>query len=221
MGRGVVKPPWAIELDDETSRGELKSGERVGVGEDGLEVGKHLGHRGMAGRRGRLRGRVPAQQEGADVTLAEEESAPESLPGAAAEPTAGVTGGVGQAVDDGALEETPQPPGGRTHASDGVGEPNADGAPATGACAAVRAKNPPGPDGFFAGRRRHRNRADSHDERACRPPGNADTPSTSVAERSRSSRRRCGKTSVDRPCSDPAPENRDCSAAEERGVEAG
>ena len=97
MGRHVVKPPWAIELDDETSpHGELKSGERVGVGEDGLKVGKHLGHRGMAGRRGRLRGRVPAQQEGSDVTLAEEESAPESLPGAAAEPTAGVTGGVGQ-----------------------------------------------------------------------------------------------------------------------------
>ena len=53
-----------FELDDETSRGVLKSGERVGVGEGGLEVGEDLGHGSMAGRRGRLRWRVSGSAGG-------------------------------------------------------------------------------------------------------------------------------------------------------------
>ena len=51
----------AIALDDETSHCVLKSGERVGVGEGGVEMGEDLGDGSVPGRRGRLRWRVPAQ----------------------------------------------------------------------------------------------------------------------------------------------------------------
>ena len=85
------------------------------------------------------------------MALAEAESSPESLPGSGAEPAADVACRSGDAVGDGALEEPPQQPGGRADASDCVGEPDAEGASATWAGAAVRAKDSPGPDGFFAG----------------------------------------------------------------------
>ena len=178
-GRDVQKTPWGrSESDHETLHGVLKGGERDGVGEGGVEVGEDLGHGRVPGRRGRLRWRVPAQEERADVALAENESSPESLPGSGTEPAADVACGVGDAVGNRALEEAPQPSGGDARASNFVGEPNADGPSATGARAAVRAKDSPGSDGFFAGRSRRHNRKDSHGERACRPRGSADTPST-------------------------------------------
>ena len=167
-----------VELDYEPSGSELKSFERIVIGEGGMKMGEDLGHGCVPGRRGRLgRRTTPPQQGGAEGALAEAEPSPESLPGSVTEPAADVACGVGDAVGDGALEETPQQPGGGTRSSDFVGEPNADGASATRAGAAVRAKNSSGSEGFFAGRSRRRNRADSHGERECRPHGSAGTPS--------------------------------------------
>ena len=55
------------------------------------------------------------------------------------------------AAGDGELEELPQSAGGQAEPSDFVGEPDAEGPPATGACIAVAAKDPPGAHGSFAG----------------------------------------------------------------------
>ena len=153
----------AIESEDEGSGGMLKSGERVGVGEGGFEMGEDLGDGPCREAVVDRRWRVPVQQEGADVALAEAEALPETLPGSVTEP-ADVARGGGDAVGDGALEEPPQQSGGQAQASDVVGEPDAEGASAPGAGGAVAAKDPPGPDGFFAGESRRRSRAESHAE---------------------------------------------------------
>lgn len=169
----------AITLDEEALHGVLTGGERVGVGEGGVKMDKDLGHGRVPGRGGRLgRWTTASQQSGADAALAEEESSPESLPGSGTEPTADGACGRSDAVGNDALQETPQQSSGHAHASDFVGAPDADGATATGTGVAVIAEDSPGPDGFFAGRSRHRSHADSHAEQACRPPGNADTAST-------------------------------------------
>jgi len=166
-----------VELDDETVQGVLKSGERVGVGEGGLKMGQHLGHGSVSDCSGGQRWRMPAQEKRADVALAEEESSPESLPGSGTEPAANNACGRGDAVGNDALQEPPQQSSGHAHASDFVDAPDADGVTATGTGVAVIAEDSPGPDGFFAGRSRHRSHADSHAERACRPPDSADTAS--------------------------------------------
>jgi len=117
------------------------------VGEGGLEVGEDVGGRLACGfrlRPGRRLGRRAAStQGGADLALGPVEPLPDALPGPNTALAAdGPTGG--QDTDgDGELEELPQSAGGEAEASDVVGEPDAEGPPATGPSMAVAAKDSP------------------------------------------------------------------------------
>ena len=101
---------------------------------------------------GRQFGRRAASQQGrADLALAQVEAFPDALPGPVAEMAVGGADGGEDAAGDGALEEPPQSAGGQAEPSDFVGEPDAEGPPATGPCIAVAAKDPPGADAFSPG----------------------------------------------------------------------
>ena len=120
-----------------------------GVGKGGQEMGEGVLGRSLGARQ--LGRRTARRQCRADVALCLVEAFPDALPGPVAEMT--VSGADGR--DDGAggsvLEESPQSAAGQAEASDFVGEPDAEGPPATAACIAVAAKDPPGALGLGAG----------------------------------------------------------------------
>ena len=157
----------------------LEGGDRaVGVGEGGLEMGEDLRGRlarGVRRRPGRQLGRRAASaQGGADLALCPVEAFPDALPGPVAELAIEGADGGEDAAGDGELEEPPQSAGGQAEPSDFVGEPDAEGPPATGACVAVAAKDPPGAHASFAGGCSRRIRTKSRAESACRRPCSAD-----------------------------------------------
>ena len=76
---------------------------------------------------------------------------PDALPGPIAQPGVDGADGGEQAAGDGALKEPPQSAGGEAEPADFVGEPDADGPPATGTRIAVAAKDPPGAERLSLG----------------------------------------------------------------------
>ncbi len=135
----------------------LEGGDRtVGIGEGGLEMGEYLRcrpGRGSGGRPGRQLGRrAPRRQCRADLALALVEAFPDALPGAVAEMAVGSADGFAYTFfRGGAFQKPPQTAGGQAESADFVGTPDAEGPPATRACIAVAAKDPPGADRFLPG----------------------------------------------------------------------
>ena len=86
-------------------------------------------------------------QGGTDVALCLVEALPDALPGAIAEPGVDGVAGGDHGAGDSELEEAPQGAGGEAEPADLVGEPDAEGPAAAGACVAVAAKDPPGSAG--------------------------------------------------------------------------
>ena len=115
---------------------------------DGRGLAPPAGARRLGRQLGR---RAPRRQCRADLALALVEAFPDALPGAVAEMAVGGADGGADAAGDGGLEEPPQAAGGQAEPSDLVGAPDAEGPPATGACIAVAAKDPPGAHGFSLG----------------------------------------------------------------------
>ena len=127
-------------------------------GRRGRRPGDERGHGRPAGVRGspaagRQFGRRAAAAEGrADLALAVVEAFPDALPGPVA--------AAGQSAARLAARMPPatacwrnchRARGGQAEASDFVGEPDAEGAPAAGSCVAVAAKDPPGAEGLSLG----------------------------------------------------------------------
>ena len=125
----------------------LEGGDRAsGVGEGGLEMSEDLRRRPVR-RFGRQFGRRAAcRQYGADLALAVVKAFPDALPGTVTATAVGGAAGRADAADDGGFEETPQRTGCQAQASDFVRHPDAEGPPATAACVAVAAEDPPGAD---------------------------------------------------------------------------
>jgi hypothetical protein len=126
----------------------LKGGDRaVGIGEGGSEMGEDM-CRGSACRFGRqIGGWAARRQRRANSALAQIESFPEALPGPVAAPAIGNNADRRRdAVGDGDLKESPQSAGGQASASDLVGEPDAEGPPATQAPIAIAAEDSPRAD---------------------------------------------------------------------------
>ena len=121
-----------------------------GVGEGGQEMGEDVLGRSLR-RPGQLGRRTARRQCRADLALSLVEAFPDALPGPVAEMTVGGADGGGDGAGGGVLEEAPQSAGGQAEASDFVGEPDAEGPPATAACIAVAAKDPPGALGLALG----------------------------------------------------------------------
>lgn len=134
-------------LHDEGPQRLLEGGDRTGgVGEGGLEMGEDLGRRSVF--RGQFGRRAAPEEGGADVALAMAEASPDAQQGPVAQRAVDGADGSADAVGDGALEEAPQTAGGQAEPSDLVGEPDAEGPPATATCLAVAAKDPPRADRF-------------------------------------------------------------------------
>jgi hypothetical protein len=130
----------------------LEVGDRTGgVGKGGLEMGDNLGRRsarcsGLIGRR------TTSRQCRAELALAQVESSPEALPGPVTSPAVGDdTACRGNAVGDGALQESPQRVGGDAQALDFISEPDAEGATTAATSMAVAAKDPPSAKGLALG----------------------------------------------------------------------
>jgi hypothetical protein len=132
----------------------LEGGDRtVGAWAGGLEMGEDLRRR-VVRRYGRQRGRHLAGQAErgqcrADLALTLAEAFPDALQGAVAEMAADGAAGGEHGAGKGAGEEPPQAAGRQAEPSDFVSAPDAKGPPATGACIAVAAKDPPGAHGFL------------------------------------------------------------------------
>jgi hypothetical protein len=125
----------------------LEVGNRaVGIRKGSLEMGQDLGCRGLIGRR------TTRRERRADFALAQDEAAPEALPGPATSPAVGDgTACRGDVAGDSALQESPQPAGSDAQTSDFVSKPYAEGATTTGTPMAVAAKNPPSANGLALG----------------------------------------------------------------------
>lgn len=127
----------------------LESGDRVRVGEHGLEMGEDLRRRPMRVRQ--LGRRTSCGQCGAKVALAPVEPFPDALPGALASPAVGDDADRRGDADHGALQESPQRMGGHAQPPNFVGKPNAEGPPATAPRMAVAAKDSPSADRLALG----------------------------------------------------------------------
>lgn len=124
----------------------LKSGDgAVGIGEGSLEMGEHLG-RGSVFVGGLWR-RAASGQCGADVALGMAEAFPDAQQGPLVEMALEAAEGGTDAVGDDLLEESPESAGGQAEASDLVGEEDAEGLAAAGACIAIAAKDAAGAAG--------------------------------------------------------------------------
>jgi len=121
----------------------LEGGDRtVGVGEGGLEMGQDVRRRrSSCGFRRQLGRRTSCRQSGADPALALVEPFPDALQGSVTQMTLDDSNRGGDAVGDGALEESPQSMGCQAQASDFVGAPNAESPPAPAPPIAVAAKD--------------------------------------------------------------------------------
>jgi len=119
----------------------------MSVGKDGLEVGEDLRGRLACGHgrqaRRQLGWRAASVQGRADLALSVVEASPDALPGPLTQPASNGVAGSENAAGDNALEEPPQRGGGEAEPSDFVGAPDAESPPATAACLAVAAKDPP------------------------------------------------------------------------------
>lgn len=131
----------------------LEGGDRtVGVGEGGLEMGKNLRRRSARRFGWQLGRRAPRRQRRADFALAQVEPFPDALPGPVTSLAVGDDAGrSGDAAGDGALEESPQSAGCQAEPPDLVRAPDAECPPATRACIAVAAKDPPRTHRFSLG----------------------------------------------------------------------
>ena len=139
-------------LHEKGSHRMLESGDRtVGVGEGGLEMGENVRRRRSARFRRQLGRRTSRRQCGADLTLALVELFPDALQGSVTQMTFGDSNRGGDAVGDGALEESPQRVGCQASPSDFVGGPDAEGPPAAAPPIATAAKDPPCADRFSLG----------------------------------------------------------------------
>ena len=135
--------------DEEVSQGQLEIGDgAMSIGEGGLEMGEDLCGRlvfGVGRRpRQRLRRRTASEQDGADLALGQVEPLPDALPGPFTPLALDVPAGGEDASGECELEEARQGVGGDAEPADFVGEPDAEGPAATGACLAVAAEDPPG-----------------------------------------------------------------------------
>lgn len=119
----------------------LESGDRVRVGKDGLKMGENVLRRPVHGWQPRRR--TACGQCGAKGALAPVEAFPEALPGALASAAVGNPANCRRDAGDGGLQESPQRVGGDAQAPNFVGQPNAEGPPATRTCMAVAAKDSP------------------------------------------------------------------------------
>jgi len=76
------------------------------------------------------------------------EAFPDALPGPVTQMAVGGADGREDAAGGGAFQEPPQTAGGQAEPSDLVGDPDAEGSPATATCIAVAAEDPPGAHGL-------------------------------------------------------------------------
>jgi hypothetical protein len=130
----------------------LEGGDRtVGFGEGGVEVCEDLRRRPLRGFRRQLGRRAPARQCRADLALALVEPFPDALQGPVTKMAVGGADSCEYAAGGGAFKEPPQTTGGQAEPADFVGAPDAEGPPATRACIAVAAKDPPRAHGFSLG----------------------------------------------------------------------
>ena len=133
----------------------LEGGDRaVGVGEGGLEMGEDLRGRlacgiGGSGAATRAAGSVP--QGRADLALSQVEPFPDALPGPLAQPGSRRRGWRRGCCRRWRVGGTATGAGGQAEPPDFVGEPDAEGPPATGPGVAVAAKDPPGAQRSFLG----------------------------------------------------------------------
>jgi len=95
--------------------------------------------------------RTAPRQRRADLALPQVEPFPDAQPGAVTEVAVNSADGCKDRAGDGVLEEAPQTGGSQAEPTDLVGVPNAEGPPATRACLAVAAKDPPCAYGFAPG----------------------------------------------------------------------
>ena len=141
------------DLHEEGPHRMLEGGDRtVGIGEDGLEMGKDLRRRSARGFGRQLGRRAPRRQCRADFALAQVEPFPDALPGPLTSPAVGDDADrCGDAADDGAFEESPQSAGCQAQPSDFVRAPDAECPPAPGTYIAIAAKDPPSANRFLLG----------------------------------------------------------------------
>lgn len=122
----------------------------VDIGEGGLEMCADMRRRSLPGMRWQFGRRAPPRQCRADPALALVESFPDALPGPGTSMAVGVNRS-GEGAGHGAFEEPPQTAGGDAQSSDFVSAPDTESAPATAACIAVAAKDPPPANRFSLG----------------------------------------------------------------------
>ena len=126
----------------------LEGGDRtVGVGKGGLEMGEDLRRRPLRRFGRRLGWRAAAQQCRADLALALVEAFPDAQQGPVTQMAGSHANGTQDAAG-GVLEESPQTAGCQAEPSDLVGDPDAEGPPATATCMAVAAEDPPSAHGL-------------------------------------------------------------------------
>jgi len=127
----------------------------MSIGEGGLEMGEDMGGSLVFGVRRRPRQRLgrrtASEQGGADLALGQVKPLPDALPGPLTPLALDVPAGGEDACGECELEEARQGVGGDAEPADFVGEPDAEGPAATGACLAVAAEYPPGTQGFSLG----------------------------------------------------------------------
>src|SRR5262249_51222907 len=140
LGRGDVN-----RLHEEGPQRMLEGGDgTVAVGKGGLEMGEDLRRRPLRGFGRRLGWRAAAPQCRADLALALVEAFPDAPQGPVTQMVGSPANGTQDAAGGGELEESPQTAGCQAEPSDLVGDPDAEGPPATATCLAVATEDSPG-----------------------------------------------------------------------------